>query len=255
MIKSDNQTQRVVLVTGASRGIGAAIADGLLQQGHIVFGTATSAAGAAAISERFKRLSVNGQSAGIALDVNDVEQVAGVIKQISSAAAAPTILINNAGITRDQLLLRMSEEDWSDVINTNLRSVFRLSKACLRGMLKARWGRIVSISSVIGSTGNPGQANYAAAKAGIGAFSRSLAKEVGNRNITVNMVAPGFIETDMTDALDDNQRAALLSDIPVNRLGQVADIAAAVNYLVSEQAGFITGETLHINGGMHMSVG
>ncbi|MBU1189457.1 MAG: 3-oxoacyl-ACP reductase FabG [Gammaproteobacteria bacterium] len=244
---------RIALVTGASRGIGAAIADALAAQGHQVFGTATSAAGASAISARLAALNPQLDAAGLQLDVNDSDSIAQALAVISERAGAPTILVNNAGITRDQLLLRMSEDDWQSVQNTDLRSVFRLSKACLRGMMKQRWGRIISITSVIGSIGNPGQANYAAAKAGVTAFSKSLAREVGSRGITVNVVAPGFIETDMTADLDAQQRDAMLANIPLARLGQVEDIAHAVSFLASEQAAYISGETLHVNGGMYMA--
>jgi 3-oxoacyl-[acyl-carrier protein] reductase len=246
-------TPRVALVTGASRGIGAAIADALATQGHQVFGTATSASGASAISARLAERNPQLSDCGLQLDVNDSDSIAQALAQISERAGAPQILVNNAGITRDQLLLRMSEDDWQIVQDTDLRSVFRLSKACLRGMMKQRWGRIVSITSVIGSIGNPGQANYAAAKAGVTAFSKSLAREVGSRGITANVIAPGFIETDMTAALDDQQRDAMLANIPLARLGQVDDIAHAVCFLASEQAGYITGETLHVNGGMYMA--
>lgn len=242
---------KVALVTGASRGIGAAIADHLARAGHQVFGTATSASGALSITERLQQISPNSQ--GLALNVNDAEQIVSALAELTEkAGAAPTILVNNAGITRDQLLLRMNEDDWDAVINTNLRSVYRMTKACLRGMMKQRWGRVVSITSVIGSMGNAGQCNYAAAKAGVTAFSKSVAREVGSRGITANVIAPGFIETDMTDALEQGQRDALLQDIPVNRLGQVDDIAAATVFLCSERAGYITGNTLHVNGGMHM---
>jgi len=249
---TNNSTSRVALVTGASRGIGAAIADHLAHAGHQVFGTATSANGAAAIGQRLQQISSNCE--GLQLDVNDAEQISAAMASIKEqAGSAPTILINNAGITRDQLLLRLNEEDWDAVMNTNLRSVYRMTKACLRGMMKARWGRVISITSVIGSMGNPGQGNYAAAKAGVTAFSKSIAREIGSRGITVNVIAPGFIETDMTDALDEAQRGALLQDIPVNRLGQPDDIAAAVDFLCSENAGYITGNTLHVNGGMYMA--
>ncbi len=242
---------RVALVTGASRGIGAAIADHLAHAGHTVFGTATSAAGAQAISERLQRISASCQ--GLAMDVNDAGQIDAALDAIGTQAGSPpVILVNNAGITRDQLLLRLTEEDWDAVINTNLRSVYRLTKACLRGMMKARWGRVVSITSVIGSMGNPGQANYAAAKAGITAFSKSVAREIGSRGITVNVIAPGFIQTDMTAELNADQRSALLRDIPVNRLGHTDDIAAATAFLCSQEAGYITGHTLHVNGGMYM---
>jgi 3-oxoacyl-[acyl-carrier protein] reductase len=186
-------------------------------------------------------------------DVNDADGVTAALAEIAAQASAPTILVNNAGITRDQLLMRMTEDDWDDVLNTNLRSVFRLSKACLRGMMKARNGRIISISSVIGSMGNAGQANYAAAKAGMMGFSRSLAREVGSRSITVNVVAPGFVNTDMTRDLNEDQRAAMLSDIPLKRLGEADDIASVVAFLASDAAGYITGQTIHVNGGMYMS--
>jgi len=239
---------QVALVTGASRGIGAAIADRLAAEGARVFGTATTASGAAAIDER----NVNGLS-GLVLNVNDADDIASVLAEISSQTSAPTILVNNAGVTRDQLLMRMSEEDWDTVIDTNLRSVFRLSKACLRGMMKARQGRIISISSVVGSMGNAGQANYAAAKAGMMGFTRSLAREVGSRGITVNVVAPGFIDTDMTRELNEAQREAMLKDIPLNRLGEAVEIAEAVCFLASPQAAYITGQTLHVNGGMYVS--
>jgi len=245
----DNKlTGQVALVTGASRGIGAAIADKLAAQGARVFGTATSESGATAISGR----EVAGLT-GVVLNVNDVDHISSVLAEISSLASAPTILVNNAGVTRDQLLMRMSEEDWQTVIDTNLRSVYRLSKACLRGMMKARQGRIISISSVVGSMGNAGQANYAAAKAGMMGFSRSLAREVGSRGITVNVVAPGFIDTDMTRELNDVQREAMLKDIPLNRLGEADEIAEAVGFLASPSAAYITGQTLHVNGGMYVT--
>ncbi|MBT8068842.1 MAG: 3-oxoacyl-ACP reductase FabG [Xanthomonadales bacterium] len=239
---------KVALVTGASRGIGAAIADQLAGGGARVFGTATSDAGAAAISER----NVAGLS-GFRLDVNDADGIKSVLGEISAEAGAPTILVNNAGVTRDQLLMRMSEDDWTTVLDTNLRSVYRLSKACLRGMMKAREGRIISIASVIGAMGNAGQANYAAAKAGMMGFSRSLAREVGSRGITVNVVAPGFIDTDMTRELNDAQREAMLKDIPLKRLGEANDIAATVSFLASGSASYITGQTIHVNGGMYVT--
>lgn len=239
---------QVALVTGASRGIGAAIADMLAARGAKVFGTATSEAGAAAIDGR----GVEGLT-GLALDVNDTDGIASVLSEITQQASAPTILINNAGVTRDQLLMRMSEDDWETVLNTNLRSVYRLSKACLRGMMKARTGRIISISSVIGSMGNPGQANYAAAKAGMMGFSRSLSREVGSRGITVNVVAPGFIDTDMTRDLSEAQRDAMLGDIPLKRLGEADDIAESVCFLASASAAYITGQTIHVNGGMYVT--
>ncbi len=242
---------QVALVTGASRGIGAGIADALSAAGATVVGTATSDAGAADIEARLQ--AINADCRGLALDVNDAAAIDAMISKLSGGPGAPTILVNNAGITRDQILLRMREEDWDDIIDTNLRSVFRLSKACLRGMMKARHGRIINISSVVASMGNPGQANYAAAKAGMIGFSKSLAREIGSRGITVNVVAPGFIDTDMTRALDDNQRQKLIEDIPLQRLGSVEDIAAAVVFLASGAGGYITGHTLHVNGGMFMS--
>jgi 3-oxoacyl-[acyl-carrier protein] reductase len=241
---------QAAIVTGASRGIGAAIADALAEAGARVAGTATTEAGAAAIGERLGAY----QSAGCGevLDVNDAEAAEALVGRVSERLGVPTILVNNAGITRDQILMRMKEEDWDAVIETNLRSVFRLSKACLRGMMKARSGRIISIASVVGSMGNAGQANYAAAKAGMMGFSRSLAREIGSRGVTVNVVAPGFIDTDMTRALDDKQREALLRDIPLQRLGEPQDVAAAVLFLASARGGYITGQTLHVNGGMYM---
>lgn len=245
---SNGLQDQVALVTGASRGIGAAIADMLAEQGVRVFGTATSDTGSAAISDR----GVSGLT-GLTLNVNDVDEISAVLVEITSQASVPTILVNNAGVTRDQLLMRMSEDDWDTVLNTNLRSVFRLSKACLRGMMKARTGRIISIASVIGSTGNAGQANYAAAKAGMMGFSRSLAREVGSRGITVNTVAPGFIDTDMTRDLSEAQKEAMLGDIPLKRLGNPDDIAAAVSFLASKAADYITGQTIHVNGGMYMA--
>lgn len=248
---SDSLHGQVALVTGASRGIGAAIADTLAGKGAVVFGTATTQSGADAITSRLAGIS--GGSQGRALDVNDPDAISALVADINSNAGAPGVLVNNAGVTRDQLLMRMKEEDWDTVMDTNLRSVYRMSKACLRGMMKARGGRIISIASVVGSMGNPGQSNYAAAKAGMMGFSRSLAREVGSRGITVNVVAPGFIDTDMTRALDDAQRDALLKDIPMTRLGDAQDIADAVAFLASEQAAYITGQTLHVNGGMFMA--
>jgi len=245
---SNNLQGQVALVTGASRGIGAAIADMLAANGARVFGTATTEGGAEAISGR----GVDGLT-GLALDVNDTDGISAALAGIIAEASAPTILVNNAGVTRDQLLMRMSEDDWDTVLDTNLRSVYRLSKACLRGMMKARTGRIISIASVIGSMGNAGQANYAAAKAGMMGFSRSLAREIGSRGITVNVVAPGFIDTDMTRELSEDQREAMLSDIPLKRLGEPADIAETVNFLASSAAAYITGQTIHVNGGMYMS--
>lgn len=240
--------QQTALVTGASRGIGKAIAGALAAAGARVIGTATSAEGASAISA-----ALGAQGRGIVLDVRDLASIDAALKNIEANEGAVAILVNNAGITRDQLLLRMKEDDWDDVQAANLKSVFRLSKAVIRGMLKARSGRIISVGSVIGSVGNAGQANYAAAKAGMVAFSKSLAREVGSRGITVNVVAPGFVDTDMTHALNAEQRAAMLKSVPLERLGETADIAAAVVFLASAQAGYITGETIHVNGGMHMA--
>ncbi len=241
-------TGEIALVTGASRGIGAAIADTLAAHGAKVIGTATSEAGAQAIGARLAALG----GVGRVLNVTDGAAVEHLVDGIAKEFGAVTILVNNAGITRDQLLLRMKDEDWQVILDTNLSSVYRTAKAVMRGMMKARKGRIVSIASVVGVTGNPGQANYAAAKAGIIAFSKSLAREIGSRGITVNVVAPGFIDTDMTRALTDDQRNALLPNIALGRLGAAQDIADAVLFLVSPAAGYITGETLHVNGGMYM---
>lgn len=241
---------QIALVTGASRGIGAAIADTLGEAGATVIGTATSEKGADAISRRLADAGIKGE--GMVLNVTDAESIDGVLKAIAEKYGAPGILVNNAGITRDNLLMRMKDDEWDDIISTNLTSIYRLSKACLRGMMKAKKGRIISIGSVVGSTGNAGQANYAAAKAGMLGFTRSLAREVGSRGITVNAVAPGFIETDMTDALPEEQRKKLLTEVPLGRLGTPQEIANAVLFLASDQAEYITGETLHVNGGMHM---
>ncbi|WP_251359900.1 3-oxoacyl-ACP reductase FabG [Kangiella sp. TOML190] len=246
-----SESQKIALVTGASRGIGQAIAHRLAQSGATVFGTATSEAGAEKISENFKAAGLAGK--GLCLNVTDAESIDSVLKQIKEdAGGAPQILVNNAGITRDNLLMRMKDEEWNDIMNTNLTSVFRLSKACLRGMMKAKWGRIVTIGSVVGTMGNPGQSNYCAAKAGLIGFSKSLAKEIGSRGVTVNVVAPGFIDTDMTKALSDEQRKVMLDQVPMVRLGSPEDIAGAVNFLASDDAGYITGETINVNGGMHM---
>jgi len=240
----------VALVTGASRGIGAAIANSLAAAGAQVVGTATSDSGAEKISQRLQEAGLSG--VGMKLNVTDAESINAVVKEISSAYGAPTILVNNAGITRDTLLMMMKPEQWDEIIDTNLSSVYRMSKALVRGMTKARKGRIINISSVVGATGNPGQSNYAAAKAGLIGFSKSLAREIGSRNITVNAVAPGFIDTDMTRELSDEQREALQKQIPLARLGSVEEIANAVLFLASPAAAYITGETLHVNGGMHM---
>lgn len=240
----------IALVTGASRGIGKAIADAIGSKGAVVIGTATSVAGASAITERFRSAGING--IGKVLNVTDADSIASVIKDITADYGAPTILINNAGITRDNLMLRMKDEEWTDIIDTNLTSIFRVSKACLRGMMKAQKGRIINVGSVVGSTGNPGQANYAAAKSGVLGFTKSLAREVGSRNITVNTIAPGFIDTDMTRELPEEQRDALLGNIPLGRLGSPDEIAKAVLFLASDDASYITGETLHVNGGMFM---
>lgn len=241
---------KIALVTGASRGIGQGIALELGKQGATVIGTATSETGAKSISDYLTAASIKGE--GIALDVNSAAHIDQAIEMIRSKYGEIAILVNNAGITRDNLLARMTDEEWDDVISTNLRSVFRMSRAVMRGMMKARQGRIINISSVIGSMGNPGQSNYAASKAGMEGFSKSLAREIGSRNITVNCVAPGFITTDMTDALPQEQRDKLIEVVPLKRLGQVADIAAAVVFLAGPGAGYITGTTLHVNGGMHM---
>jgi 3-oxoacyl-[acyl-carrier protein] reductase len=241
---------QVALVTGASRGIGRAILHALAASGATVIGTATSEAGAAAITAGLAEAGYSGR--GLVLNVTDEASVEATLKNIEAAEGAVGILINNAGITRDTLLLRMKSEDWDAILNTNLSSVFRLSKAVLRGMMKARSGRIISIASIVGQIGNAGQANYAAAKAGIIGFTRSLAREVASRGITANVVAPGFIDTDMTRALSDEQRSALSVQIPLARLGSVDDIAAAVVFLASPAGGYITGETLSVNGGMHM---
>lgn len=239
---------KIALVTGATRGIGKAIATALVQQGATVIGTATSESGAQSISEY-----LGDSGKGWVLDVSSSDSVDAVIKEINAEYGAPTILVNNAGITRDNLMMRMKEDEWDQVINTNLTSVFRVTKACLRGMTKAKFGRIISISSVVGSMGNGGQANYSAAKAGLEGFSRSLAAEIGSRGITVNCVAPGFIETDMTKVLPEEHKANLVSKVPASRLGQPEEIAAAVAFLASNGAAYITGETLHVNGGMYMS--
>ena len=242
---------QIALITGASRGIGAAIAQELGKKGAIVIGTATTQSGADAISAALKDAGIKGS--GLALDVNDNQQIQSTLKSIAEQFGDVSILVNNAGITKDTLLMRMEDSDWDAVISTNLSSVFRMSKAVLRPMMKARIGRIISISSVVGHMGNAGQTNYAAAKAGMAGFTKSLASEVGSRNITVNCVAPGFIDTDMTRSLPDEHKEALLKHIPLGKLGQDSDIAAAVAFLASPSAGYITGETLHVNGGMYMA--
>jgi len=243
-------TGQIALITGASRGIGAAIAQALGEQGAIVIGTATSESGASSISSTFSVANIKGE--GMALNVNDAEQVENTLKAISEKYGDVSILVNNAGITRDTLLMRMKDDDWDAVISTNLTSVFRLSQAVLRPMMKARTGRIISISSVVGHMGNAGQTNYAAAKAGMTGFTKSLAAEVGSRGITVNCVAPGFIDTDMTAELSDEITNKMLARIPAGRLGNVKEIAATVAFLASPSAAYITGETIHVNGGMLM---
>ena len=245
---SDTEVKRVALVTGATRGIGKAIANELSRPGHKVIGTATSDSGAATIAENLRAAG----GTGIRLDVSDVEAVRERLAAIVSEHGAPTILVNNAGITRDNLMMRMKDDEWGDVLNTNLNALFTVSKACLRGMTKARWGRIINISSVVGSMGNAGQANYAASKAGAEGMSRAMAKELGSRSVTVNCVAPGFIATDMTDVLTDEQKALMLGQIPLGRLGAPEEIAKVVAFLASDAGGYITGETIHVNGGMYM---
>jgi 3-oxoacyl-[acyl-carrier protein] reductase len=237
----------IAIVTGASRGIGKAIAEKLAEDGFFVVGTATTENGAEAISAY---LANNGK--GLTLNVADTESIESVMSTVNNNYGAPTVLVNNAGITRDNLLLRMKDEEWDDIMNTNLTSVFRMSKAVLRGMMKAKTGRIINISSVVGSTGNAGQANYAAAKAGMIGFAKSMAKEVGSRNITINTVAPGFIDTDMTKELSDDIKNSLLASIPLSRLGAAKEVAHAVAFLASDGAAYITGETLHVNGGLFM---
>lgn len=241
---------KVALVTGATRGIGRSIAMELGKAGATVAGTATSAAGAAAISRALNEAGLSG--AGFELNVTDAAKIDSVLADIAKRFGDIAILVNNAGITRDNLLLRMKDDEWDDILATNLKSIYRLSKAVLRGMMKARSGRIINIGSVVGATGNPGQANYAAAKAGMIGFSKSLAREIGSRNITVNCVAPGFIDTDMTRSLNEDQRKGLIGQIPLGRLGEAADVASAVVFLASAGAGYITGATLHVNGGMYM---
>lgn len=246
-----NVPTRVAIVSGASRGIGKAIAIQLGSQGLTVVGTATTEQGADSITAYLAENKISGK--GLRVDVASDDSVAAMMAQIEQDYGMPSVLVNNAGITRDNLLMRMKPEEWSAVIDTNLGSMYRLCKACMKGMTKSRWGRIVNISSVVGSSGNAGQSNYAASKAGIEGFSRSLAKEIGSRGITVNAVAPGFIDTDMTRDLPEKQTEALLSQIPLGRLGQPEEIAAVVGFLVSESGAYITGETLHVNGGMYMA--
>lgn len=247
LFTSDMLQGQVALVTGASRGIGASIATTLAAAGATVVGTATSEGGAASIAD-----ALGAGNRGAVLDIADDESVQALIGDMKGNEGAPTIVVNNAGITRDNLLMRMKAEDWDAVLSTNLSGVYRVCKACLRGMMKAKYGRIINIASVVGIMGNPGQANYAAAKAGVIGFSKSLAKEVGSRNITVNVVAPGFIDTDMTRVLDDAQRDIMLAQVPLGRLGDAGEIADAVAFLASGGAAYITGETLHVNGGMLM---
>lgn len=246
-----NLEGKVALVTGASRGIGQAIAKQLLSQGAYVFGTATSQKGAEAITASLSEM--QGDSQGLTLDVCNEDSVKNVLDHINAKAGPVSLLINNAGITRDNLMMRMKDDEWYAVINTNLSAVFRLSKACLRGMLKARYGRIVNITSVVGCTGNLGQVNYSAAKAGVIGMTKSLAQEIATRHITVNAVAPGFIDTDMTSVLSEAQKQALLQSIPMQRLGRPEEIASAVGFLCSGMAAYMTGQTLHVNGGMYMA--
>ncbi len=244
-------SNEIALVTGASRGIGRAIALELARGGATTIGTATSEAGAAAIRSMLEGEGFSGT--GTVLDVRDADSVAAVVADVTTEFGVPTVLVNNAGITRDNLLMRMKDDEWNDIIETNLSSVYRMSKAVLRGMMKARRGRIINVGSVVGSMGNAGQTNYAAAKAGLGGFTRSLAREVGARGITVNLVAPGFIDTAMTEALPEKQREALLAQVPLQRLGTPEDVAAMVGFLASPMAAYVTGETLHVNGGLYMA--
>ncbi|MFT7267288.1 MAG: 3-oxoacyl-[acyl-carrier protein] reductase [Porticoccus sp.] len=242
---------KVALVTGGSRGIGAAIADGLGLLGATVIATATSDAGVKNISQRFLSKKIKGQ--GMILNVSDKDSIDHMMESIKGHYEAPLILVNNAGITKDNILMRMKDEEWLDVMDTNLNAIYRLSKACLRGMTKARWGRIITIGSVVGSMGNAGQTNYSATKAGVGGFTRSLAKELGPRNITVNTISPGFINTDMTKNLPDANRDMILSQVPLGRLGEPEEISEVVNFLVGDTGAYITGENIHVNGGMYMS--
>ena len=239
---------KTALVTGASRGIGAAIAEALVDQGFFVFGTATSEAGAETISANLQA-----QGSGLVLQLQDPESVDRGFKEMLEQAPAPLVVVNNAGVTRDNLMLRMSSDEWQEVVDTNLNGAFRVTKAALRNMVKARWGRIINVGSVVARLGNPGQANYVSSKAGLEGFTRSLALEVGSRGITVNLLAPGFIETDMTAALSDEQTSAMLTRIPLGRMGQAKEVAAAVSFLSGGQAAYITGQTIHINGGMFLN--
>ena len=243
--------KNVILVTGATRGIGKSIACSLVCSDNYIVGTATSEQGAQSITNYMKELKING--IGRVLDVTNGESVNNLISEISDSIGPPTILVNNAGITRDQLLMRMNEEDWDDVLETNLKSIYRLSKACLRGMMKNRWGRIINVGSVVGSMGNSGQSNYSASKSGMQGFSRALAREVGSRNITVNTVAPGFIETDMTSQLPEEGKNIMLEKIPLGRMGSPQEVACVVKFLASSSGDYITGETIHVNGGLYMS--
>ncbi len=242
---------KVTLVTGATRGIGRAIALRLGAQGATVVGTATSQAGAQTISDYLKEANIAG--IGMVLNVTDTDSIETVVAETEASFGAPAILVNNAGITRDNLLMRMKDNEWHDIMDTNLTAIFKLSKRCLRAMTKARWGRIITITSVVGVMGNAGQTNYAAAKAGVIGFSKSLAREVGVRGVTANCVAPGFIDTDMTSSLSDDHKQALLTQVPIKRLGEPEEIAAAVSYLASNDAGYVTGETINVNGGMYMN--
>ena len=243
--------KNVILVTGSTRGIGKSIACSLVCSDNYIVGTATSEQGAQSITNYMKELKING--IGRVLDVTNGESVNNLISEISDSIGPPTILVNNAGITRDQLLMRMNEEDWDDVLETNLKSIYRLSKACLRGMMKNRWGRIINVGSVVGSMGNSGQSNYSASKSGMQGFSRALAREVGSRNITVNTVAPGFIETDMTSQLPEEGKKIMLEKIPLGRMGSPQEVACVVKFLASSSGDYITGETIHVNGGLYMS--
>ena len=243
-------SDKIALVTGASRGIGQAIALQLGKDGFTVIGTSTTQSGAVSITGYLDDAGIGGE--GMVLDVTSSVSVTAVIKTISEKYAAPLVLVNNAGITKDNILMRMKEDEWNDVVNTNLSSIFRLSKSCVRGMTKAKWGRIISISSVVGAMGNAGQSNYAATKAGMEGFSRSLAKELGSRNITINCVAPGFIDTDMTKELSEDNKSMMLAKIPLSRLGEPEEVAAVVAFLAGDGGAYVTGETIHVNGGMYM---